>query len=412
MSYRNFNEHFWGPNGGEVIEKRLNQGSESSKLFAYFMEERSAIEETYSKGLLKLLKNTANLTEFGTLRDSWLSIRGETENLAKIHHDLSVTLHKDLGQSLNKFKDEQLKLRRQYIADCWKLNKERRGLEQNIYKLKDKYEEFAKKAEQSQSQVDVAKSQNKSQADVAKLTLKAQKYAKEEMMFEHEYKESIMKLGTFQPTWEEKISAIYQILQTQEEERIEFLKTLLDKFVGTLEVGAPYLGDACKRMKDTIRAIDKNEDIMCFIRENQTGTDKPIVPPFIPHNRAGRDSTPVTLTSSSVSSPAFSSPATSSTPKQISSLSGASSTSSPAAGTPKFGSPAATPTFSKKPAPAPAPRQKKARALYDYVGADANELDFFANDTITVLEEDASGWWTGEIDGRKGLFPSNYVEVI
>lgn len=59
------NKRAQGPNGGDVIEKRLNQGSESSKLFAYFMEERSAIEETYSKGLLKLLKNTANLTEFG-----------------------------------------------------------------------------------------------------------------------------------------------------------------------------------------------------------------------------------------------------------------------------------------------------------------------------------------------------------
>jgi hypothetical protein len=113
MSYSNFNEHFWGPNGGDVIEKRLNQGSESSKLFAYFLEERSAIEETYSKGLMKLLKNTANLTEFGTLRDSWLSIRGETENLSKIHHDLGVTLHKDLAASLNKFKEDQLKLRRQ-----------------------------------------------------------------------------------------------------------------------------------------------------------------------------------------------------------------------------------------------------------------------------------------------------------
>jgi len=403
MSYRNFNEHFWGPNGGDVIEKRLNQGSESSKLFAYFMEERAAIEETYSKGLLKLLKNTSNLTEFGTLRDSWLSIRGETENLAKIHHDLSVTLHKDLGQSLNKFKDDQQKLRRQYIADSWKMNKERKTLEQNIYKLREKYEDFAKKAEQSQSTVETAKSQNKSPADVAKLTQKAQKFAKEEMMFEHEYKESIMKLGSFQPTWEDKISAIYQVLQTQEEERIDYLKTLLDKFISTLEVGAPYMIDACKRMKESVKAIDKNEDITCFIRENQTGTDKPIVPPFVPFNKAGGSSSLASYSAPSVSSPAASSPI--STGK----LAPVSSTTS---STSKFGSSPVATSGVKKAAPAVAPRQKKARALYDYVGADANELDFFANDTITVLDEDASGWWTGEIDGRKGLFPSNYVEAL
>lgn len=50
-------------------------------------------------------------------------------------------------------------------------------------------------------------------------------------MFEHEYKEAIMKLATFQPTWEEKTAAIYQILQVQEEERIEFIKSLLEKFI-------------------------------------------------------------------------------------------------------------------------------------------------------------------------------------
>lgn len=387
MSYTSFADHFWGPNGGEVIEKRLNQGSESSKLFAYFMEERSAIEETYSKGLLKLLKNTANLTEFGTLRDSWLSIRGETENLAKIHHELSLTLHKDLAQSINKFKDDQLKLRRQYLNDCWKLNKDRRGLEGNIFKIKERYEEFAKKAEQSQAEVDKAKSQNKSQADVAKLTQKAQKYAKEEMMFEHEYKEAIMKLATFQPTWEEKTAAIYQILQVQEEERIEFIKGLLEKFITCLESGAPYMVDACKRMKEITRAIDKKEDISCFIRENQTGSEKPIVPPFVPYNKSLSGSSSMAISSSSMSSTS-----------SISSPAPLKSVSSPA------------PAPFKKPAAAPAAKQKQVRALYDYVGADANELDFFVNDIITVLQEDDSGWWTGEIDGRRGLFPSNYVE--
>ncbi len=51
------------------------------------------------------------------------------------------------------------------------------------------------------------------------------------------------------------------------------------------------------------------------------------------------------------------------------------------------------------------------RALYDYVGADQHELDFMAGDIINVIEKDNnSGWWTGELGGRTGLFPSNYVE--
>lgn len=31
---------------------------------------------------------------------------------------------------------------------------------------------------------------------------------------------------------------------------------------------------------------------------------------------------------------------------------------------------------------------------------------------LTVVSQDQSGWWTGEKGGRKGLFPSNYVNLI
>lgn len=53
------------------------------------------------------------------------------------------------------------------------------------------------------------------------------------------------------------------------------------------------------------------------------------------------------------------------------------------------------------------------RVLWDYVGADQNELDLMAGDVIRILERDLeTGWWTGELNGRTGLFPSNYVEEI
>jgi len=227
---------------------------------------------------------------------------------------------------------------------------------------------------------------------VAKLVAKAQKYAKDEMIFEQDYKESIMKLASFQPSWEEKLSQLYQVLQQQEEERLEYIKTSLDKFVLALEVGAPYMVEACKRMKVVVRAIDRKEDIMCFIRENQTGSEKQQVPPFVPYHKTNGGTSV-----SSYSSPASSSPSLVSASK-ISGGSGIFSQVGAGGGVSNVKKPT-----SSKPG-------KKVRALYDYVGADANELDFFANDIIEVLEEDGSGWWTGQIEGRRGLFPSNYVE--
>ncbi|KAG0229944.1 hypothetical protein BGW42_001272 [Actinomortierella wolfii] len=52
------------------------------------------------------------------------------------------------------------------------------------------------------------------------------------------------------------------------------------------------------------------------------------------------------------------------------------------------------------------------RALYDFQSDDATNLTFKKDDVIQVLAQLESGWWAGNIDGRQGWFPSNYVQII
>jgi len=55
----------------------------------------------------------------------------------------------------------------------------------------------------------------------------------------------------------------------------------------------------------------------------------------------------------------------------------------------------------------------KVRALYDYEAAESDELDFKAGDLFEKLEdEDEQGWCKGRKDGKVGLYPANYIEVI
>ncbi|CAN0150261.1 unnamed protein product [Ascophyllum nodosum] len=61
---------------------------------------------------------------------------------------------------------------------------------------------------------------------------------------------------------------------------------------------------------------------------------------------------------------------------------------------------------------APSVTQTRARALFSYTAADNTELSFAEGEVLTVITQDESGWWTGEKGARKGLFPSNYVELI
>ncbi|NXM13758.1 MYO1F protein, partial [Ploceus nigricollis] len=64
------------------------------------------------------------------------------------------------------------------------------------------------------------------------------------------------------------------------------------------------------------------------------------------------------------------------------------------------------------PWPQPKAERPRCRALYQYIGQDVDELSFNVGDVIDILMEDASGWWKGQLHGKEGLFPGNYVQKI
>ncbi|MBN3314302.1 MYO1E protein, partial [Atractosteus spatula] len=65
-----------------------------------------------------------------------------------------------------------------------------------------------------------------------------------------------------------------------------------------------------------------------------------------------------------------------------------------------------------KPLPKPKPQVPQCKALYAYDAQDTDELSFNADDVIEIVKEDASGWWTGRLRGKQGLFPNNYVSKL
>ena len=48
-----------------------------------------------------------------------------------------------------------------------------------------------------------------------------------------------------------------------------------------------------------------------------------------------------------------------------------------------------------------------------FLSADDTELTFDPDDIITYIEQIDEGWWQGTgPDGKYGLFPANYVELL
>lgn len=52
------------------------------------------------------------------------------------------------------------------------------------------------------------------------------------------------------------------------------------------------------------------------------------------------------------------------------------------------------------------------RAAFDYDAQGAQELSFKSGDLIKIHYQEDDTWWCGEIQGRKGMFPKDFVEVI
>lgn len=49
--------------------------------------------------------------------------------------------------------------------------------------------------------------------------------------------------------------------------------------------------------------------------------------------------------------------------------------------------------------------------LHSYDGQEEDELTIRIGDVISDVAKSDSGWWEGRLNGRRGVFPDNFVRV-
>ncbi|KAF8898108.1 hypothetical protein CPB84DRAFT_1815719 [Gymnopilus junonius] len=75
--------------------------------------------------------------------------------------------------------------------------------------------------------------------------------------------------------------------------------------------------------------------------------------------------------------------------------------------------PPPVPRFQPQPEPEPEEEAGEwAEALYDYNSGEAGDLRITEGEHVLVLERTSDDWWTGEVNGEKGLFPASYVKIL
>jgi len=74
-------------------------------------------------------------------------------------------------------------------------------------------------------------------------------------------------------------------------------------------------------------------------------------------------------------------------------------------------SPVPTPVPTPLAQPQGPPRGPRAKGLYPFQGQSPDELSFQPGDILNVINQNGD-WWMAEMNGRQGLIPANYVQLI
>lgn len=62
----------------------------------------------------------------------------------------------------------------------------------------------------------------------------------------------------------------------------------------------------------------------------------------------------------------------------------------------------------------PKPVREQCRVLFPYDAQNEDELNLREGDIVTIITKEVldKGWWRGELRGRTGVFPDNFVQII
>ncbi|GLD46966.1 SH3 domain-containing kinase-binding protein 1 isoform X1, partial [Lates japonicus] len=57
-------------------------------------------------------------------------------------------------------------------------------------------------------------------------------------------------------------------------------------------------------------------------------------------------------------------------------------------------------------------RKRRCKAAFSYVPQHEDELELKIGDIIEIIAEVEEGWWEGILNGKTGMFPSNFTREI
>ncbi|XP_039302067.1 protein kinase C and casein kinase substrate in neurons protein 1 isoform X4 [Solenopsis invicta] len=455
-------DSFWEPGNYKRTTRRIEDGHKLCDSLIALVQERAEIEKNYAKALKNWSKNWNDKIEkgpeYGTTEAAWKGVLVESDRLCDLHLRVKENLCNDIVQQVKTWQKDTyhksmmtLKERKEMEDSFKKAQKPWAKLLQKVEKAKSEYHNSCKTERTATNMERNASADSSLSPDqmtdcgcgawslripknlrnnkigdvqfVKKMQDRVQKTKEEVLKAKEKYEAALQEINQYNPKYMEDMTQVFEKCQEMEAQRLQFFKEVLFGIHKCLNVSQdPVLPQIYEEFYHTINNADHEKDLKWW--SNNHGVNMAMnwpqfeeLPPVNNKSKsksAGRvisvdgnhgDSKTDTISSNKQSPEKNETDNVSRTPT-ITNGTNAKQESNPFEEE-EWDEDGGEPLVDNGEPGVPV------RALYDYEGAEADELSFKQGDVFEKLEdEDEQGWCKGRKDGKVGLYPANYVGLV
>lgn len=399
-------ESFWEPGNYKKTTKRIEDGYRLCNDLMQLLSERCDIEKNYAKSLHSWSKRWNEAIckgpEYGTTEAAWKSVLSEADRLSEVHLRMKDKITDEIIGEVKQWQKDnfhrsmmQIKEKKEMDDEFKNVQKPWAKLLDRVNKSKHDYHQACKNEKTFANQERNAASDTSISPDQLRKIKDRVSKAKEEVVKNKErYEMALREIGQYNQKYVSEMTHVFERCQDMEEHRLNFFKDVLFKIHDCLNISKdPELPIIYEEFRHTLQNADASKDLKWW--SGTYGIDMSMSWPqfeafseefrdIIKDNKAKRlnsSNDGITL----INQHKFN--------EELPEWSESFTTNDSLIDNGEPGVPV--------------------RALYDYEGAEADELSFKQGDIFEKLEdEDEQGWCKGRIETRVGLYPANYVEVL
>eukprot|EP00096_Caligus_rogercresseyi_P013997 TRINITY_DN6552_c0_g1_i2.p1 TRINITY_DN6552_c0_g1~~TRINITY_DN6552_c0_g1_i2.p1 ORF type:complete len:435 (-),score=129.76 TRINITY_DN6552_c0_g1_i2:348-1652(-) len=420
-------ESFWEPNNYKTTTKRIEDGYRLCDDFMFLVRERSEIEKTYAKSLKAWANKWSSMIEkgpeYGTTEAGWKGVLVEADRRCELHLRVKEALLTQVNNQLKSWQKENYHKTLMAIREKKDMDEQFKKAQKPWFKLFTKVNKAkadyhnACKTEKSAivNERNASGNTSMSQDNVQKCAERVKKASDNVTKCRENYEIALQDISGYNGRYIEDMKDVFEKCQRMEAQRLQTFKDTLFSLQKCLNISDDAeLPQIYEEFYHTVNNADHEKDLKWW--SNTYGVNMPMNWPQFEEYPSGVRQKLSSVPKESQNGKAV--PAKSSTqditnldkspPFQENQVSNGNVT--------KDSNPFDDDEWDEEHVEPLVDNGEKGipvKALYDYDAAESDELDFKAGECFEKLEdEDEQGWSKGRKDGKVGLYPANYIEVL